>query len=191
MAGISSISDIFRKDDDGEYIKSNARLAQKILSYILVNQKGESSQIMSKTFYDRDLARWLLNNYIDFVKHYQNRPYNRMKESNKIENILPRIKDLLHDLENLSLIEFEKAEQRRGTTDIITVYKPTFAGHLIALLIETMESGKQPAISTEIYNLFDSYFKDHYSSYDKFYAALFKKYMDRGLFDEFGITNIK
>lgn len=48
MAGISSISDIFRKDDDGEYIKSNAKLAQKILSYILVNQKGESSQIMSK-----------------------------------------------------------------------------------------------------------------------------------------------
>ena len=88
------------------------------------------------------------------------------------------------------MIEFEKAEQRRGTTDIITVYKPTFAGHLIALLIETMESGKQPAISTEIYHLFGTYFKDHFSSYDVFYAKLFKKYKDNGLFDEFGVDTL-
>jgi len=106
----------------------------------------------------------------------------------RIEYVLPRIKDLLNDLHNLELIEFEMAEQRRGTSDIITVYRPTFAGHLIALLIEIMESEKpQPDISIEIYNLFDSYFKEHHSSYDVLYAALFKKYMERGLFDEFGI----
>ena len=80
------------------------------------------------------------------------------------------------------------AEQRRGTSDIITVYRPTFAGHLIALLIEIMESEKpQSGISIEIYNLFNSYFKENFSSYDVLYAALFKKYMDKGLFDEFGI----
>jgi hypothetical protein len=196
VAGISSISDIFRKDDDGEYIKSNARLviksnarlARKILSYTLVAQKNNHSQKYDEVFFDRDLAKWLLHNYIEFVERYQDRPYNRMKESAQVENVLPRIKDLLSDLVDLDLVRFEKDEQRRGTSDIITVYRPTFAGHLIALLIEIMESEKpKPNISIEIYHLFDSYFKEHHSSYDKFYDALFKKYMERGLFDEFGI----
>lgn len=188
MAGISSISDIFRKDDDGEYIRSNARLAQKILSYTLVAQKENPAHKYDEIFRDRDLARWLLDHYIEFVDRYQHRPYNRMKEPNKVENVLPRIKDLLNDLNNLDLIKFETAEQRRGTSDIITVYRLTFAGYLIALLIEIMESEKlQPDISTEIYNLFDTYFKEHHSSYDVLYAALFKKYIEKGLFDEFGI----
>ena len=60
MAGISSISDIFRKDDDGEYIRSNAKLAQKILSYTLVAQKDNPSQKYNEIFDDRDLAKWLL-----------------------------------------------------------------------------------------------------------------------------------
>ena len=189
MAGISSISDIFRKDEDGEYIRSNARLAQKILSYTLAAQKESPAHKYDEIFYDRDLARWLLDNYIEYVERYQYRPDNRTSEPNRIEYVLRRIKDLLNDLHNLELIEFEMAEQRRGTSDIITVYRPTFAGHLIALLIEIMESEKpqRPDISTEIYNLFDTYFKEHHSSYDKFYAALFKKYKDKGLFDEFGI----
>ena len=91
--------------------------------------------------------------------------------------MLPRIKDILNDLGKLDLIRFEKAEQRRGTSDIITVYRPTFAGHLIALLIEIMESEKQqrPDISIEVYNLFDLYFKEHFSSYDRFYASTIQK----------------
>ena len=192
MAGISSISDIFRKEDEDEdednYIKTNARLAQKILSYTLVAQKDNPSHKYNEIFYDRDLAKWLLNNYLEFVKRYQDRPFNRTNEPNKIEYVLPRIKDVLNDLHDLDLVKFEMAEQRRGTSDIITVYRPTFAGHLIALLIEIMESEKpQPGISIEIYNLFNSYFKENFSSYDVLYAALFKKYMDKGLFDEFGI----
>jgi len=188
VAGISSISDIFRKDEDGEYIRSNARLAQKILFYMLVVQKENPAHKYDEIFYDRDLARWLLDNYIEYVERYQHRPDNRTSEPNRIEYVLDRIKGLLKDLHNLELIEFEMAEQRRGTSDIITVYRPTFAGHLIALLIEIMESEKpQPDISTEIYNLFDSYFKEHHSSYDVLYAALFKKYKDKGLFDEFGV----
>jgi len=188
VAGISSISDIFRKDEDGEYIRSNARLAQKILSYTLAAQKESPAHKYDEIFYDRDLARWLLDNYIEYVERYQHRPDNRTSEPNRIEYVLDRIKGLLKDLHNLELIEFEMAEQRRGTSDIITVYRPTFAGHLIALLIEIMESEKpQPDISTEIYNLFDSYFKEHHSSYDVLYAALFKKYIEKGLFDEFGV----
>ena len=165
MAGISSISDIFRKEDEDEdednYIKTNARLAQKILSYTLVAQKDNPSHKYNEIFYDRDLAKWLLNNYLEFVKRYQDRPFNRTNEPNKIEYVLPRIKDVLNDLHGLDLVKFEMAEQRRGTSDIITVYRPTFAGHLIALLIEIMESEKpQPGISIEIYNLFNSYFKE-------------------------------
>jgi len=188
VAGISSISDIFRKDDEGKYIKSNAGLAQKILAYTLVAQKENPVHKYDEIIYDRDLANWLLDNYLEFVDRYQHRPYNQTNEPNKIEYVLPRIKDVLNDLHNLDLIKFEMAEQRRGTSDIITVYRPTFAGHLIALLIEIMGSEKpNPNISIEIYNLFDSYFKEHHSSYDVFYAALFKKYIERGLFDEFGI----
>ena len=76
MAGISSISNIFRKDDDGEYIKSNARLAQKILSYTVVAQKDNPAHKYDEIFYDRDLAKWLLDNYIEFVDRYQHRPSN-------------------------------------------------------------------------------------------------------------------
>ena len=56
MAGISSISDIFRKEDEDEdednYIKTNARLAQKILSYTLVAQKDNPSHKYNEIFYD-------------------------------------------------------------------------------------------------------------------------------------------
>ena len=116
-------------------------------------------------------------NYIEFVNHYQHRPSNRTNEPNRIENVLPRIKDILSELRELDLIKFEKAEQRRGTSDIIPVYRPTFAGHLIALLIEIMESEKpqRPDISIEVYNLFNLYFKEHFSSYDRFYAQHYSK----------------
>ena len=83
MARISSISDIFRKDDDGEYIRSNARLAQKILSYTLVAQKESPAHKYDEIFYDRDLARWLLDHYIEYVERFQDRPYNRTSESNQ------------------------------------------------------------------------------------------------------------
>jgi hypothetical protein len=188
VAGISSISDIFKKDDNGKYIRSNAKLAQKILSYTFVVQKDNPTHKYDEIFYDRDLANWLLNHYPKFIERYQG-PFDRTRPKAKVENVLPRIKDVLNDLVDLDLVGFENAEQRRGTSDIITVYRPTFAGHLIALLIEIMESEKpQSNISIEIYNLFDLYFKEHHSSYDIFYAALFKKYMERGLFDEFGIS---
>ena len=128
-------------------------MAQKILSYTLVVQKENPAHKYDEIFYDRDLAKWLLDHYIEFIEHYQDRPNNRTRESDQVENVLPRIKDVLNDLGELDLIKFESAEQRRGTSDIITVYRPTFAGHLIALLIEVMESEKHSQISLLKYTI--------------------------------------
>ncbi len=122
-----------------------------------------------------------------FIDLYQYTLSNQIKRASKIEHVIKRIKGVIDDLCELGLIKREIVGKRSGTTDIITIYRYTFVGYVIALLVETMESGKQSAISTELHNMFDSYFKDHFSSYNVLYAALFKKYIDRGLFNEFGI----
>lgn len=54
--GLDSINDIFRKDHNNKYTNRIAELAQKILSYVLVNQDLKSSIVYSKPFYDKDFA---------------------------------------------------------------------------------------------------------------------------------------
>lgn len=186
MAGLNSISDIFKKDQDGNYINRNAKLARKILSYVFVNQDLQSSVVYSKPFYDRKLAGWLLDNYNEFIDHYQYRPYNKMNYASKVEEILQRINKSIHDLCRLGLIKCEMLGKRRGTSDNVVLYSYTVVGYVMALLIELIDQpGKRNNIAQEIYTIFESYFKENASSYAIFYLLLFKKYMEAGVFDEF------
>jgi hypothetical protein len=184
VAGLDSISDIFRRDQDGKYTNRNAVLAQRILSYVFVNQELKSSKIYSEPFYEKDLASWLLDNYKEFTDLYPYRPYNKINRPSKIERVLKRIKSPIDDLCNLGLIRYENIGRRSRTTDIVTVFSYTFVGHFIALIIELMESRNQENISQKIYAIIDSNLENS-SSYDAFFSLLFSKYMQKGVFVEF------
>ena len=183
---LDSISDIFKKDKDGKYIKSNAELAKKILSYIFINQQLKSTTSYSEPFRDGDLASWLLDNYHKFIDDYQS---NQMNHASKVDQVLKSIKSPIYDLHDLDLIRREKVERIIGTTDIFSIYRYTVIGYVIALLIELTEPGKRESASQKLYNVFDSQFRAQLrtdtSSYTKFYYLLFKKYMQKGIFYEF------
>ena len=108
-----------------------------------------------------------------------------MNHASKVERVLNRIKNTIDDLCDLDLIKREKVETKTGTTDIINVYSDTFVGYIIALLIESTEPGKRESASQNLYDLFDSQLRTDTFSYAKFYSLLFKKYMQKGIFDEF------
>jgi hypothetical protein len=179
---LDSISDIFKKDENGKYFKGNAELAQKILSYLFVNQVLKSAKSYSEPFCDRDLASWLLDNYPEFIDDYQS---NQMNHASKVGRVLKRIKNTIDDLRDLDLIKCEKVERIIGTTDIINIYSYTFVGQIVALLVELTEPGKRESASQKLYDIFDSQLTTSTSSYAKFYSLLFKKYMQKGVFDEF------
>jgi hypothetical protein len=56
VAGLDSISDIFRKNQDGKYTNKNVVLAQRILFYVFVNQELKSSTVYSEPFYEKKLG---------------------------------------------------------------------------------------------------------------------------------------
>lgn len=139
----------------------------------------------SEPFRDRDLASWLLANYLEFINDYQ---YNQMNHASKINRVLKRI-STIDDLCDLNLIKYDKVERIPETTDTFSIYNYTFIGYVIALLVELTESGKRENVSQKLYNVFDSQFrtqlKTDTSSYTQFYFLLFKKYMQKGIFYEF------
>ena len=47
---LENISDIFKKDQNGNYTKKNAELAKKILSYVSVNQGLKSAKRTANLF---------------------------------------------------------------------------------------------------------------------------------------------
>lgn len=186
MVRLDSISDIFKKDENDKYIQSNAELAKKILSYVFVNQELKAATSYGEPFRDGDLARWLLANYSEFIDDYQSGP---MNSASKVDRVLKRIKNLIDDLCDLDLIKRDRIERITGTTDIFSVYKYTFVGYIIALLIELIEPGKRESVSQKLYNIFDSQLRIQLrtdtSSYTKFYSLLFKKYKQKGIFYEY------
>ena len=179
---LDSISDIFKKDRDGKYIKSNAELANKILSYMFVNQQLKATTSYDEPFRDGEMASWLLANYPKFIEDYQS---NQMNHASKVDRVLKRIKSTIDDLHDLDLIKRQKVEKINGTSDTFSIYNYTFIGYVIALLVELTEPGKRQRASQKLYNVFDSQFRISTSSYAKFYSLLLKKYMQQGVFEEF------
>lgn len=156
MSRLDSISDIFRKDHDDKYINKSAELAQIILSYTFVNQRLKSAISYNIPFYDRELASWLVDSDKVLMDLYHNTPYDQIKRASKVEYVLRHIKKLIDDLCKLGLVKFELVGRRSGTTDTLTLYRYTFVGYVIALLIELMQPEKRVSTSQKIYNLFAS-----------------------------------
>ena len=188
MVELDSISELFKKGENGKYFKNNAELAKKILSYVFVNQELKSAISYSEPFRDRDLASWLLRSYLEFINDYRSRPHNQMNPASKVNRVLKRIKNLMDDLCDLDLIKHDKVETIIGTTDTFSVYCYIFLGYIIALFIELTEPGKRDSASQKLYDILDSQLSSQVrtdvSSYAKFNSLLFKKYMQKGIFYE-------
>ena len=182
---ISSIDQIFRKDKIGNYVKSNAKLSQGILSYALVIRQEKSNY--NKPFYVWDLAQWLMDKHLEFRERYQYRPHSNTRPDNRVQYVMDRIRGLLYDLSSLQLLESAGAMHQRRGTGFVEIYKYTSAGYLIALLIESMDPAKKESATNKIYDLLNSDYRASPSSYSYgiYLIAVFKKYKEKGVFSEF------
>jgi hypothetical protein len=100
LRNVPGINVIFQREANGIYTK-DAQLYQDILRYsIIINQDNQVNNDAS--FRPWDLAGWLVENNHEYKGLYQGR---HVKKNYKIENILPRIKRKINDMEHLYLIE--------------------------------------------------------------------------------------
>jgi hypothetical protein len=110
----------------------------------------------------------------------------------RIENIQQRTKDRLNDLVQLNLVEISGSEKQEKGNAYVNVYKYTFFGHLLAWIIESFNPQKREKATKEIYNLFNSFYKQYKNwSYYVFSSALYKKYFDKGVFEDFVVDRIR
>jgi hypothetical protein len=178
-----TINEIFKKDKDGNYVRSNALLSHYIFHYALQIKRDKSGY--SEPFRHWDLAKWLVNNFPDFIERYEHRPYSHTSSSNRIENTRQRTKGLLDDLISLGLIEpAGTAPQRRGT-GITQSYKYTISGYLIVWLIEISnkdEERRSKAIR-QLLDMVDACNKINDSSILLFITRFFRKCDEKGVFD--------
>ena len=69
MVETQGISAIFQKDKEGKYT-DNALLYQNILHYSIINEKQNQSNT-NTTFKVWDLAKWLIENNVEFANYYK------------------------------------------------------------------------------------------------------------------------
>src|SRR5215207_1810855 len=103
MTRLGSIGQIFRRDRNGKYVRSNALLCQYILRYSLLVERKNSGY--SEPFSHRDLAKWLVGNFLPYKEYYQLPPHSHTSISNRVENTTQRIKGLLDEMITMGLIE--------------------------------------------------------------------------------------
>jgi hypothetical protein len=178
-----SINEIFKKDKNGDYVRSNALLAQYIFRYASLIKRDKSGY--SEPFLHWELAKWLVKTFPDFVEYYEYPPHNHTSPSNRIENTRQRTIGLLDDLISLGLIEpAGTAPQRRGT-GITKCYKYTISGYLIAWLIEIKnkdEERKSKAIR-QLLDMIDACNKINDSYILLFITRFFRKCNEKRVFD--------
>jgi hypothetical protein len=173
-----AINSIFQKT-------SNALLDQDILRFSLVITKDRTPDQIDKdspNFTHRDLAKWLIKNYSEFIALYKGRD---VKDDYKIENTQRRVKNRLKDLEILGLVkQHGETKQQKGTGET-PVYAYTRYGYVLAWIIESFSPECRDKANNEIYNWFEIIFRvDEYSpSFTIFYANFFKRCKEKGQFE--------
>jgi hypothetical protein len=133
MTRLGSIDEIFRRGKDRKYVRSNALLGQYILRYSQLVDRKDSGY--SKPFPHRDLAKWLVKNYPQYLEHYQLLPDSHTSISNRIENITQRTKGLLNEMISLGLIEGAGIEPMKTGTGTKEIFRYTYAAYFVLDLI--------------------------------------------------------
>ena len=186
LVGIHSI---FKKDDTDHYT-STALLYQDMIRYSISRRERDSNH--SNSFKHWDLADWIIRNNQEYVNYYKDMSTRSINMASRIENTQQRTKDRLNDLIQLNLVEISGSEKQEKGNAYVNIYDYTFFGHLLAWLIESFNPQKREKANEEIYNLFSSFYNQYqtWSQY-AFSSALYKKYLDRGVFGDFVVGKLR
>jgi hypothetical protein len=190
QAQLPGVNFIFQKDKNGNYTKG-ALLYQDIVRYSIPKIKDNPPD--NRSFTHRELAKWLLNNNSEYINYYKDPSTKYYTIDNRIEHTQQRMKDKLNDLINVGLIDVvgsTKVQKGNATTPLCQY---NGLAYLLAWLIESFDPNKRERANNEIFNLLDANFKTlaSPSSYNKFNAALYKKYKERGVFGSFVVDPLR
>ncbi|MFZ0328285.1 MAG: hypothetical protein WBP64_04940 [Nitrososphaeraceae archaeon] len=181
MAKIPSITSIFHKKDELNYT-DNAFQLQYILSYsTILNSDCPETNVEFGQFTAYELTGWLIKKYPEFHDEFTNSSTHTMSEPNKIQAKLDGVEGKLKELTYLDLVEQEQ-EFRKGK--IITIYRFTESGYLLAWIIESFEEKTREIANNQIYRILQRNASYDQSSFDLFGSLELKKYNERGIIDE-------
>lgn len=181
MVETQGISAILQKDKEGKYT-DNALLYQDILHYSIINEKQNQSNT-NTTFKVWDLAKWLIENNVEFANYYKDSPRSHTTMNNRIEARMERIKDKINNLQTMGLIQTSGTAKASKVDTNIPIFGYTEFGYLIAWLVESDNPRYRERAINEIYNFFQSNFtQDLSSSYDILMSKVFEKEKKKGIF---------
>ncbi len=177
-----SIDSIFGKVEDK---RKNPNFYEYILRYstVMINDQN--------AFTHWDLARWLYDNYPEFKERYKDFSTRNTTISKRIEYTQESTKNSLHDLITLNLIGTIGERKIAKGTGYTPLYAFTWYGKLHAWIIESFDLAKQEKAGKEIYNLFAHHATHFHTSQYALGSALYKKFIDRGVFDDFVVDVLR
>jgi hypothetical protein len=172
---------IFRKNEDRSYTK-NSLLYQDILRYCIYGKYKEND---NKSFRLWNLTKWLLEANMEFINYFKDPSTWNYTMANRIGDRLPRIKSKVEELVNLGLIApIGRAKESKGN-GTVPIFDFTIVGNVIAWIVESMNVDKRQYAIDQLYDLFQSNFKDNHSSTDTFNSIYYQKCKEHGLFGDF------
>ena len=112
-------------------------------------------------------------------------------------NTVERVKEGVQDLIRLDLMqETGSAPAEKGGTRPVALYGYTANGRLLGCLVESFDPKQREKACNDAFNILQSALTTELSkhkppSHEKFLLTLYKKYKDRGVFEEFFMGRLK
>jgi hypothetical protein len=177
MARIPRLSSIFEKSDAQKFTDDAFEL-QYILSYSIVfNGECPDNTEGFKQFSIYRATGWLMNNYPKLRDEFLG---SNLTPDRRIQAKFDGVEGKVKRLAYLDLIE-EITENSKSNA---TYYRFTDLGYLLAWIFESFDENKRKAANNQIYRVLQHNASHDQSSYNVFGMLEYKKYIEKGVFDE-------
>jgi hypothetical protein len=189
MTKIPSITSIFEREDEKNYTDDALEL-QCIIGYSIVLNKEcpETSRDFNR-FSVWSLAGWLIDHYPKFRDEFRDLSGRTLDRKKKIQAKFDGIETKVKKLAYLDIIE--EIRELSDASKEARYYRFTELGYMVAWIVESFDESKREIANNQIYKTIPLNAKENPSSSDIFYSLLFKKYKDRGVFDNFFTKNLR
>ena len=128
-----------------------------------------------------EIAGWLVDKYPRFQDEFNNPSGWRLAKPNKIQSIFDGVEGKVKKLTYLELMEQGKVHVG---SNAITSYRFTELGYLLAWIIESFNIKQREIANNQIYKVLQRNSSYNQSSYDVLGSLEYRKYKERGMFDE-------
>ena len=177
MAKIPRLGSIFEKSDARRFTDDALEL-QHILSYsIVLDAECPDNGQQFNQFSVYRTTGWLIENYPKFRDEFLD---SNLTPDRRIQAKFDGVEGKVNRLAYLDLIE-QITENSKSNA---TYYRFTESGYLLAWIFESLDENKRKAANNQIYRVLQRNANNDQSSYDIFDSLKYRKYEERGVFDE-------